>query len=78
MADIILVFHDPIGGVSQAREFATAGDAVSAAYAHFLAYPDGRAEIRNWTTDEQILSHEELRSMFGRSMREAAAGSRLN
>ena len=60
----VLRVRYPSSGTIQDREFAELDDAVKAAHAHYGSFPSGLAMICRPQSDQVIMHHEELRSLY--------------
>ena len=63
----VLRIRYPMSGTIQDREFAGLDEAVKAAHAHYGSFPTGLAMICRPQSDEVIMHHEELRSLFSKA-----------
>ena len=63
----VLRVRYPSSGTIQSGEFSQLDDAVKAAHAHYGSFPTGLAMICRPQSDEVVMHHEELRSLYTKS-----------
>jgi hypothetical protein len=54
----------PTSGTIQEREFTRLDEAITAAHAHYASFPTGLAMICRPQSEEVVMHHEELRSLY--------------
>ena len=64
MTMFVLRVRYPSSGTIQEREFALLDEAVKAAHAHYASFPNGLAMICRPQSEEIVMHHEELRSLY--------------
>ena len=64
MTMFVLRVRYPASGTIQEREFAVLDEAVKAAHAHYSSFPNGLAMICRPQSEEIVMPHEELRSLY--------------
>jgi hypothetical protein len=60
----ILRVRYPMSGSVQEREYARLDEAITAAHAHYASFPTGLALICRPQSQEVVMQHEELRSLY--------------
>jgi uncharacterized protein (DUF488 family) len=72
----ILRVRYPMSGTIQEREYARLDEAIKAAHAHYASFPAGLALICRPQSEEMVMHHEELRSLYSQAAAKPAAAMR--